>query len=247
VKSPRNNRAAGTLLAPALIVAAGLLGAWAARAGTAPSPVIYPPQVVPLTFDHAQHARLGLKCDGCHAAAATSVAASDDLIPGEVACRDCHKIDRTQPEKAVAKGEPAARCIACHVGWSGAQALAEPPRVRMPTPNLKFNHKVHVSREFGCELCHASVSMGGLATTADLPTMALCLGCHDGKQASARCAACHLTLPDGRLRVEFPVATAVGSTVPGVRKLAPSGSLRGFDAHTLGFRTNHKQAGRDEG
>jgi hypothetical protein len=64
------------------------------------------------------------------------------------------------------------------------------------------------------------------------------------KRPTARCGACHITLPDGRLKVNLasggPVATAVAG------KLVPSGSLRGFDAHTPSFRTDHKIAGRDE-
>ena len=127
---------------------------------SAPSPVVYPAQAIPLRFDHAQHARLGARCEVCHAAALSSAAATDNLIPGEAACRPCHAIDRTQPTKAVAPGQGAARCDACHVagvgaGWQPAAALAEPPRVRLARPNLKFNHKLHASRG----LCS-----GGMAT-----------------------------------------------------------------------------------
>ena len=246
--------ARGRLGAAVMVVLAALAGAWAARAGDmparktqGPSPIIYPPAAIPIAFDHAQHARLGVACASCHQLASTSTEANDDLLPPEAACRDCHKIDRTQPAKAVAKGAPAARCSACHVGWSGAEPLSEPPRALLPTANLKFNHRVHVSRGVGCELCHANVSLTTAGAMSEPPMMALCLGCHDGKQASARCAACHLALPDGRLKVDFPVSAATGVDRPGMRRLAPSGSLRGFDAHTLGFRNNHKQAGRDEG
>jgi hypothetical protein len=82
-------------------------------------------------------------------------------------------------------------------------------------------------------------------TRADLPMMASCLGCHDGKQATARCSACHLTEPDGRLKTKLVSAAtmAAGATGP----LAPSGSLRGgIDAHTATFKREHKQAGREE-
>ena len=75
--------------------------------------------------------------------------------------------------------------------------------------------------------------------------MASCLGCHDGKQATARCSACHLTEPDGRLKTKLVSAAtmAAGATGP----LVPSGSLRGgIDAHTATFKREHKQAGREE-
>jgi hypothetical protein len=120
--------------------------------------------------------------------------------------------------------------------------------VRTARPNLKFNHKLHAVRGIGCEACHAGVAGEALATRADLPSMALCLACHDGKQASARCGACHLTEPDGRLRTALgsPATAAVGT--PGSNgKLMPSGSLRGFDEHGPTFGRDHAQAGRDEG
>ena len=92
--------------------AGGLAAALAAGAPPVPSPLIYPAQVIPIRFDHAQHARLGARCEGCHTDAAGSRSASDVLIPGEAACRACHAIDRTQPAKAVAPGKGAARCDA---------------------------------------------------------------------------------------------------------------------------------------
>jgi hypothetical protein len=81
-------------------------------------------------------------------------------------------------------------------------------------------------------------------TRVDLPMMSSCLGCHNGKQATARCSACHITEADGRLKTKLvSVATmAAGGTGP----LAPSGSLRGIDAHGPTFRRDHATAGRDE-
>jgi hypothetical protein len=127
-------------------------------------------------------------------------------------------------------------------------AEAQPPRVALARPNLKFNHRLHATRGIGCESCHASAAKEGMVTRADLPMMASCLGCHDGKhegnQATARCGACHLTLPDGRLQVQL--ATAATLMAGGTGLLEPSGSLRGLDAHGPTFRRDHAQAGRDE-
>jgi Cytochrome c7 and related cytochrome c len=204
-----------------------------------PSPAVYGPPFLPLTFDHARHARRGITCDRCHAAAWTSTVAKDSLLPGEAACRACHAIDRDNPARAVAAGQPPARCDACHPGFvpppGPAGRFATPPQVSIPTAALKFNHRLHGTRGIACALCHTGVEEVALATTLQLPRMGLCLGCHDGRQATARCAACHVTLPDGRLRTEFPAGS-----------LAPSGSLRGVDAHTVAFRTDHRTAGRDE-
>jgi hypothetical protein len=244
-------------LASAVAITAALAAGAALAAATtnAPSPLIYPAETVPIAFDHAQHARFGATCESCHQSALTSTSAADNLIPREAACRACHKIDRDQPAKAVPPGQGAARCDACHVDGAGAgggkwmpgsTAAVEPPRVVLARPNLKFNHKLHAARGIACALCHASADMQQAPVTrADLPMMATCLGCHDGKQATARCSACHLTEPDGRLRTKLvSVATmAAGGTGP----LAPSGSLRGIDAHGPTFRQNHAMAGRDEG
>jgi len=245
-------RRTSAIAAVLLAVAAGA----ALGAGTdAPSPLIYPAETIPLAFDHAQHARLGATCESCHQTAQTSTSAADNLIPREAACRACHKIDRTQPTKTVPKGQGAARCDACHVGWTGivepsaklaAMPPAEPPRVVLARPNLKFNHKLHAMRGIGCALCHMNAdTQQAPVTRADLPMMASCLGCHDGKQATARCSACHLTEPDGRLKTKLvsPATMAAGATGP----LAPMGSLRGgIDAHTATFKREHKQAGREE-
>ncbi len=214
-----------------------------------PSPLIYPAETIPIKFDHAQHAALGATCEGCHTSAAGSTVAADTLIPGEAACRRCHQIDHAQPTKTVAKGQGAARCDACHVdaeghGWMPNGPLADPPRVVLARPNLKFNHKLHATSGIGCALCHTNAAAEGMVTRTDLPMMASCLGCHNGKPATSRCGACHLTLPDGRLQVRL--ATDATIAAGGVGLLQPSGSLRGFDAHDLTFRRDHATAGRDE-
>ena len=82
-------------------------------------------------------------------------------------------------------------------------AFSQPPRVALARPNLKFNHRLHATRGIGCELCHGSAAAEAMVTRVDLPMMSSCLGCHDGKQSTARCGACHLTEPDGRLQVKL--------------------------------------------
>ena len=128
-------------------------------------------------------------------------------------------------------------------------AISQPPRVVLVRPNLKFNHRLHATRGIGCALCHGNAAAEVTVTRADLPMMASCLGCHggnqggnhDGKQATARCSACHLTQPDGRLQVNL--ATPATIAAGGTGLLEPSGSLRGFDAHSPTFRQDHA-AGR---
>ena len=163
------------------------------RRAAGPSPLIYPAETIPIRFDHAVHARLGATCESCHSTAAGSTAAGDNLIPGEAACRSCHKIDRAQPTKAVAngQGQGSARCDACHVdatgnGWMPLDAFSQPPRVALTRPNLKFNHRLHATRGIGCELCHGNAAAEAMVTRADLPMMSSCLGCHNGKQEASK-------------------------------------------------------------
>jgi hypothetical protein len=192
-----------------------------------PSPVIFPTQSLPLHFAHAQHLRLaGVGCGTCHESAAGSTRAADNLIPAEDACAACHEIDHAQPDK---QASPAARCDACHVMTGPAQVAP----TAIPAPNLKFNHTIHVGRGMRCAGCHAVADVG-LATRAELPRMASCLGCHDGKTAPAACTTCHIAAGNGMVQTDF----AAG-------RLAPSGVLRG-DAHDLRFRMDHAQAARDD-
>lgn len=198
------------------------------------SDVVFPPQDIPLRFDHAQHLSAGVDCDFCHEDAPTSKSSLDNLIPTEEACDGCHDIDRDQPDKQVAAGKPPAACVACHPGYSGrGRSVA---RVRIPPPNVKFSHEAHVSRDIACTTCHGDLAAEkvGLATRAQLPKMKLCLTCHDGKQAPRHCTTCHLSAGGSRLVTEFSSG-----------KLMPSGTLRGAD-HDLLFRTSHKTAAQSD-
>lgn len=198
------------------------------------SPVIFPDQSLPLRFSHARHLRLPAApaCTTCHAAARTSRSSLDNLIPDEAACRACHAIDRatlavpappTAPTPAAAM--PPAGCVTCHPGYRAGDRLVA--RVRIPAPNIKFDHQAHAERGIDCARCHGDLTGVDLATRAQLPGMRLCLACHDGRRAPSTCTTCHLADAGGRVR-----------TVYASGPLAPSGALRG-DAHGMGFRTGH--------
>lgn len=213
-----------------------------------PSSVIYPVQTLPLKFSHARHLARGAVCATCHPLATTSMVSRDNLLPGEAACRTCHAIDRAEPFVQKVDGPPT-RCAACHVGFPSAptpnllpdQAASRIAEVRLPAPYLKFNHQLHAREGIDCARCHGDLASVDFATRAQLPKMEVCLGCHDegprrasGRHASSKCATCHLTQPNGTLRVQFETGM-----------LAPSGGLRG-DAHGPAFRTEHRMAARSE-
>lgn len=204
------------------------------RRSTNPSTVIFPIQSIPVSFSHVEHLKKEkLDCAFCHDAATSSTTSSDKMIPGHEECSICHELDEKEPLKEVAAGKPDAKCVSCHPGWDGKSV---PAAVSIPAPNLKFNHKIHVSKKIRCQECHGDLLKEevGLATRLQLPKMSTCLKCHDGKTAKASCATCHRTMPSGRLQTEFPQGD-----------LAPTGQIHG-DAHDASFRTTHARVARDQ-
>jgi len=212
-----------TRLLPILLLAGSLPAALADSPTATPvSPVIYPEQSLPLRFSHALHKTSA--CADCHPDALTSRSSLDLLIPGEDRCTPCHSIDRNNPDKVAT---PAARCTACHPGFQPGAPVA---RAAIPRPNLKFDHRAHRARGLDCAACHGDLRGVDLATRDQLPSMPLCLDCHDGRRASARCVTCHLADAGGRIQIHYPQGA-----------LEPSGNLRG-DAHDLTFRSDHRAA-----
>jgi hypothetical protein len=217
-----------------VVPAIALLGAAAvayARFGEPPSPVIFPDQKTPLRFSHARHVKHKIECDFCHEKASNSQKASDNLIPEEETCETCHPIDREHPERV---SKSATACSTCHV----FNEKNEVERVVIPSPNLLFNHKVHIAKGIACTHCHGDMSKIELATREQLPKMELCLTCHNsrrgGLNAPSRCATCHLTRPDTTLETQF--ASGV---------LRPSGTLRG-DTHSIDFKTHHSAVAQND-
>jgi hypothetical protein len=221
-----------TIVAVVVVVlaAAGLGLAEARRTGGA-SEVVFPPQTIPLTFSHARHLALpSVQCTTCHPAALTSRSALDNLIPTEAACRGCHAIDRSPSGAPPPPGTPSptGACRACHPAYTPGAAVA---RVRIPPPNLKFDHAAH--RATDCRTCHGDLlaERVGLATRDHLPRMATCLGCHDDRAAPAACTTCHLATAGGRVQTQYQDGL-----------LAPAGALFG-DAHGGDFVTRHGAVG----
>ncbi len=229
---PDSRRSSFLLLLCASAALAAVLTLTGSRAAGGPSPVVYPAQALPLRFSHAVHLARGAACIDCHDRATTSRSAVDLLTPGEAACRACHPIDRAVFAKVVA-GAPAASCLACHPGFDPTSPTRV-ARVSIPAPNLKFSHAAHAST--ACQTCHGDLAKDGvgLATRDHLPSMAQCLGCHDGVRAADACTTCHLATPGGRVRTDLPDG-----------HLTPTGGVTGA-AHDANFRFDHDQIARSE-
>ena len=171
-----------------------------------PSAVIFPNQRITLRFNHKKHVQeQNLKCTYCHSLALKSTLAVDFLVPtkhDKCSSSKCHAIDDAEPLK---EATPGARCDFCHVGANidAAAKTATIAPLRIPTPNLKMNHKAHLDREIKCEQCHGEVSNLELATRDQMPRMKGCFGCHQSgdagglsastKGAKSECTTCHVT------------------------------------------------------
>ena len=171
-----------------------------AATGRERSLAVYPPQRMPLLFDHAVHLEAGAECVSCHDPARKSVKASDLFLPAHPECESCHDIEAAKAGKKV---DPPSACQTCHVGFEQTVSR-DVTHVEFPSPNILFNHKVHVDRKVECKVCHSDMTDVGLATRQQLPKMQTCLVCHNGEVAPSECRTCHLTQPSsGRLQLNF--------------------------------------------
>jgi Cytochrome c7 and related cytochrome c len=235
--------------------------------GKSPSFVIFPPQSLPLKFDHGAHLALpNVTCEGCHTRGKTSEKSSDNLLPSGRACDTCHASDHTDTLRVLdlavsaaavstadsTRGKPSGACASCHEGGnvgSGSTTL-QIAKVRIPEPNLKFSHKAHAVRSIGCPQCHGDMRNVGLATRAELPTMQRCIRCHaldapgptseaqvDRGGASGTCETCHIA---GGATSGGRIQTLFSSG-----QLLPQKWLRNA-AHDASFMQRHKYvAGND--
>ncbi|RME45118.1 MAG: cytochrome C [Deltaproteobacteria bacterium] len=195
------------------------------------SEVIFPRQVIPLRFDHGAHLEMGLDCETCHVSIGESTSVADRNLPPAETCLDCHDVEAKEPQKAV----PRSDCAACHEGFDPRKA-PKPEPVFLVAAHLQFSHEAHLDRGIECAACHGDFTRVGRATVAQLPRMATCLGCHDGRQAPDACGTCHLLRPDGKLRVVFPEGV-----------LKPAGHFKGDNHFSPMWQREHgKIAGRWE-
>ncbi|PKK85092.1 MAG: hypothetical protein CVT49_00695 [candidate division Zixibacteria bacterium HGW-Zixibacteria-1] len=124
-----------------------------------------------IKFAHANHT--DLECLTCHAGAETSVSPQDKLYPAMEVCGDCHDIEEVDG------------CGTCHRSIDDPQALPNPDRP------IEFNHKKHFEQKIKCTHCHDGIAESRESSTTYMPTMPLCMTCHDGIKADNSCALCH--------------------------------------------------------
>lgn len=133
----------------------------------------------PIQFPHKTHLARGVKCESCHAGAATGPVAG---IPNARFCMSCHQLFATE--------KPEVRKLAAYfsrgedVPWQRVYGFS-------PTAHVKFNHAPHIRAGVQCSACHGDLSQQTVAVRAVKLTMGYCLDCHRSRQASTDCTTCH--------------------------------------------------------
>ena len=168
------------------------------------SNVLYPPERIPLRFDHAHHVKTtGLTCVYCHTQATTSRKSADRLLPPPERCDACHGTNHDHLGRVTAGVGAAKDCAFCHEGYD-EKAGNQVARVVIPEPFVRSDHAAHWARGIPCARCHPGVEGAAVAKATALPKMQVCLECHaPGGSAPSGCDVCHLGV-EGRLRTNFP-------------------------------------------
>jgi hypothetical protein len=141
---------------------------------------IRPAAVQPLEFPHNVHVAQGLTCtDYCHESAAKGPVAG---LPSLTTCMVCHQ--------AIATDRPRIQQLAAleakgqDVAWQRVYGYTAEAHVR-------FDHAPHVRAKVDCATCHGAIAEQTVAERNVDLTMGFCVNCHQERQASNECVACH--------------------------------------------------------
>jgi predicted CXXCH cytochrome family protein len=158
-------------LALALLAALGILQAQ----GTRP-------------FSHRLHLKLKLACTGCHAQAAASTRAEDNLLPQKQVCLGCHKevTIPAPPATAVAHFSHARHLRLGNIAPFLARAIDA--RIYLSPPG---DLRAHLNGANPCVACHRGLEESDAMTSAALPHMADCMVCHTPIDPPDSCEVCH--------------------------------------------------------
>jgi len=128
-----------------------------------------------LIFSHKSHAEMEFECITCHGSVEESESGTDNNLPEMDICMACHDGETASEE-----------CEYCHKDPDNAQTY---PRVDIY--HKMFAHKNHLVRDMTCSVCHYGVAEVDIATVAHLPTMRVCLACHQSDFTPRACEKCH--------------------------------------------------------
>jgi len=140
-------------------------------------------------FSHKLHLKLKPECTACHASAAASAKAADNLLPPVALCRECHQqeVSIKSPSRLTvshfnhalhARFGNLAPVIASAV--NAGQYLSAPGDIRR-----------HLNTKTACAACHRGMEESEAVSLASFPRMADCLVCHNKIDNPFSCEKCH--------------------------------------------------------
>jgi hypothetical protein len=137
-----------------------------------------PGPVGEVPFNHQIHAgQYKIPCLDCHAYADKSPVAG---LPSGRKCMGCHKF--------VAKEKAEVQLLAKR--FEDGQPLRW-ERVFAVPDFIYFSHRAHVGANVDCKECHGDVAAAKTLRQEQPFTMGRCLECHEARQATRDCMACH--------------------------------------------------------
>ena len=138
------------------------------------------PVVQPIAFNHLLHVEEeGLECLTCHRGYEKDLSSG---LPGSRACALCH----LEPQ-----GEGAEERRLAELLQRGGSLQWKP--LFMQPPHVFFSHRRHVVvAEIECATCHGNIGESEAPPDRRDPlTMKECVACHEQREASTDCSACH--------------------------------------------------------
>lgn len=137
----------------------------------------------PINYSHKIHAgQLGIECQYCHTAAATSKSAS---IPSVNKCMNCH--NSIDVDQLTAQGKEDIQKIWAATGWNPETRAydLEPAgpiewvRIHNLPDHVYFNHAQHVSAgQIECQTCHGPIEEMEVVEQHSNLSMGWCIDCH---------------------------------------------------------------------
>lgn len=143
----------------------------------------------PSPFPHKTHLGLGLGCETCHKAAATSTKISDNLLPSASVCKPCHD---TMTFRMTPRPTPLTQFShAQHLKLGNVApviAAAIDKKTYLGNPD---DIRAHLNSSNACLGCHRGIDTSVKVSDANMPQMADCLVCHNKIEPPFSCATCH--------------------------------------------------------
>lgn len=141
-------------------------------------------------FSHPVHLRMKLACVTCHGGATTSTQVSDNLLPDESLCLNCHKQVEI-PKPPVTRVAKFNHALHVKLGPAVAAAIAAAldAKTYLSAPG---DIRAHLnSTNNVCQACHRGLETSAKVSHLNMPRMADCLVCHNVIEVPFSCEKCH--------------------------------------------------------